>query len=123
MDSNSIDLILNSVGGAYLNKNIELLKKGGRLVYINAMTGRFPALNIFKIIQKRLHITGSTLRARSYQHKKELVIDMLNRAYPLIKSKNFKQMVPQHFFPIEKAVEAHQLIESRDFVGKIIFCF
>lgn len=118
---NSIDLILDSVGGEYLNQNLDLLKKDGRLVYINAMGGN-GKLNIFKMMQKRIHITGSTLRARSLAHKKQLVQEAVEKAYPLIESDKFQNTVSKTF-PVEEVVKAHELMESREFLGKILLTF
>lgn len=121
LKNNSIDLILDSVGGAYLNTNLDLLKTEGRMVYINAMEGQ-GQLNIFKMMQKRIHITGSTLRARSLEHKASLVQETIKEAYPLIEQDSFKNMVSQRF-SFKNAVDAHRLMESRDFLGKILLTF
>lgn len=118
---NSVHLILDSVGGPYLNKNLDLLKTEGRLVYINAMGGKSD-LNIFKLMQKRIHLTGSTLRSRSLEHKKQLTAEAVEKAYPIIEKDDFINMV-SHRFAADDVVAAHQLMESRDFMGKIILCF
>ena len=122
LGENSMDVVLDSVGGEYLDVNLNLLRTEGRLIYINAMNGNHPSLNIMKVMQKRLHITGSTLRNRSYSFKKELAQDIIQNAYPLIESPQFKSLV-NYTFPMEKVVEAHQLMESREFTGKIILLF
>lgn len=121
LGKNSMNLILDSVGGEYLNTNLDLLKPEGRLVYINAMGGN-GKLNIFKMMQKRIHLTGSTLRARSLAHKKQLIEEAVEKAYPLIESKEFKYPTTQKF-SIEEVVKAHQLMESRNFMGKILLTF
>lgn len=113
------DLILDSLGGQYFNANLKMLKSDGRLVYINAMEGVKPQLNILLLMQKRLHITGSTLRARTYDFKKSLRDDILQNAFPLLEKAKFKPTV-KHKFSLEKAAEAHRLMESREFMGKIV---
>lgn len=120
--TSAFDVILDSVGGKYLDINLDLLKKEGRLVYINAMEGGKPVLNIFKMMQKRLVITGSTLRPRSVDFKAELAQDIFKNAFPLLEDNRFLPNVNHRFSP-EEAVEAHQLMESRDFFGKIIIRF
>lgn len=122
LPAESVDLILDCIGGEYLDKNLELLRPEGRLVYINAMEGAKPEFDIKKMMRKRLHITGSTLRARSYDFKKALAEDILQNAFPLLENKNFRNMVESRF-PMEKASEAHRLMDSRDFTGKIIITF
>ncbi len=118
---NSVDLILDSVGGKYLDKNIDLLNEEGRLVYINAMEGK-GELNIFKMMQKRIHLTGSTLRSRSLAHKKQLVEEAIEKAYPILESNRFKSINTKKF-AIDDVIKAHELMESRDFMGKILLCF
>lgn len=119
LGAESMDLILDSIGGDYFNKNMDLLRPDGRLVYINAMGGGHPAFDIKKMMRKRLHITGSTLRARSYDFKKSLADDIYKRAFALLENPGFKNIV-RYQFPLEKAADAHRLMDSRDFVGKII---
>jgi len=118
---NSMNLILDSVGGKYLNKNIDLLNTAGRLVYINAMEGK-GELNIFKMMQKRIHLTGSTLRSRSLSHKSSLVKEVIEKAYPLIEKDSFKLKIAKKF-SVDEVVKAHELMESRDFMGKVLLCF
>lgn len=122
LHSNSIDLILDSVGGLYLDINLNLLRPDGRLVYINAMEGGHPPLDIKKMMVKRLHITGSTLRARSYEFKKVLAEAIYQHAYPLIEQPTFQNVV-RYRFRAEDAAKAHDLMDSRDFYGKIILTF
>ena len=118
----SVDVILDPVGGIYFEQNIELLKREGRLLYNNAMQGGKVNLNIFKIMQKCLYLSGSTLRSRSVGFKAALAQEVLEKAYPLIESPAFKNMV-RHRFAVENVVQAHKLMDSRDFFGKIILEF
>lgn len=122
LGENTMNLIFDSFGGDYLNTNIRLLKPEGRLVYINAMQGGNPKINLFKMLQKRVWLTGSTLRSRAYSFKRDLRNDIAEKAFPLLESRGFNTMVHQQF-PVEKVREAHELMESRDFVGKIILTF
>lgn len=118
----TFDVILDSVGGEYLDVNLDLLKDEGRLVYINAMEGGKPGLNIFKMMQKRITITGSTLRPRSVEFKAKLAQDILKNAFPFLEDDRFLPNVKHRFSP-EEVVEAHRLMESRDFFGKMIISF
>lgn len=119
LSPSSFDVILDSVGGKYLDLNLNFLKPEGRLVYINAMEGGRSELDIKKVMVKRLHITGSTLRARSYDFKKALAKDILKNAYPLLENPNFQRKVHARF-SLAEAAKAHALMESRDLVGKIV---
>ena len=117
--SNQVDVILDSLGGEYFAPNIDMLNEDGRLIYINAMQGRKVDLDIMKVMVKRISITGSTLRSRSLPFKSELARDIYQRAYPLLESGNFISPV-NYRFSIDEAVEAHKLLDSRDFKGKVI---
>ncbi len=119
LGSGSMDVILDSVGGRYFAINLDLLRPDGRLVYINTMGGNTSEIDLRKVMMKRLLITGSTLRARSTTFKKALADDIHEKAYPLIENKGFKNMV-RHRFQLEEAADAHRLMESGDFMGKII---
>lgn len=122
LGTESVDLILDSLGGNYLDINLDLLRPDGRLIYINAMEGERPSFDIKKMMRKRLHITGSTLRTRSYAFKKELAQEIYQKAFPLLEDNQFKSLV-RYRFPASKAREAHELLDSRDFFGKIILTF
>ncbi len=120
--SESIDLILDSLGGKFLDIGLTLLKPEGRLVYINAMEGNQPGLDIMKVMKKRLFITGSTLRPRDLDFKASLANDIKQYAFPLLEDQRFKSVV-NYRFPAKNASDAHELMESRDFTGKIILQF
>lgn len=117
--SNGVDVILDMIGGAYATKNIHILHPDGRLVYINSMKGSSAEFNIPQIMQKRLIITGSTLRSREYNFKKALITAVLQNVYPIIKAGKFKPVIYK-IFPLEQAAEAHRLMESSEHIGKII---
>ncbi|NGM63965.1 NAD(P)H-quinone oxidoreductase [Sphingobacterium sp. SGR-19] len=112
-----INVVLDSIGGSYFQKNIDLLDTDGRLVYINAVKGHKVELNILKLMQKRILITGSTLRARDLSFKISLTREIHQHVWPLI-GKSFR---PQLFktFPLENAAEAHELMENGTFLGKL----
>lgn len=117
-----IDVILDSIGGTYFNKNINLLADEGRLVVINAMDGAKVELNLMKVMLKRIHITGSTLRSRSPEFKQDLANSIRQEVMPWITSGRYKTHIAA-CFPYNKAALAHELMESRGFHGKIILTF
>ena len=114
-----VDVILDMIGGTYFQKNIEILKPDGRLVYINAMNGNVVSLNIMQMMRKRLTITGSTLRNRDATFKSVLANDIYNKVWPILTEGKFKPIIFATF-PMEEANKAHQLMESSDHIGKII---
>lgn len=117
--STGIDVILDMVGGEYLDKNIQLLNTEGRLVYINAMGGNIAPLNIGRMMQKRITITGTTLRPRDYAFRKALSQELLEKVWPLILNGAYKPVIFATF-PYNEAPAAHTLMESSQHIGKII---
>lgn len=119
LGANTVDVILDMVGGEYLAKNIAILKPEGRLVYINAMNGAGIGLDIFKVMQKRINITGSMLRGREYPFKQQLAAAVKENVWPMIENEQFKPVIYKTF-PLSEAAEAHRLMESSEHIGKII---
>lgn len=116
---NSVDVVLDMIGAEYFQKNIDLLKPDGRLVYINAMKGSQVDLDLWKVMQKRINITGSTLRARDSGFKIALAQEIEKFVWPIIEAGTFKPMVYKTF-PLAEAAAAHALMESSMHIGKII---
>ena len=107
------------IGGDYLSKNINILNSEGRLVHINAVDGHRVDLDISKVMTKRLTVTGSTLRSREYEFKKQLAKEIQKNVWPLIDSKKLSPVIFKTF-PFSKASEAHKLLEDGSRTGKII---
>ncbi len=119
LQSEGVDVILDMIGGDYLAKNINILKPDGRLVHINAVDQNPPRLDIKKVMTKRLTVTGSTLRSRGYEFKKQLAKEVQKYVWPLIGSKQLKPVIFRTF-PFSEASEAHRLLENGTHTGKII---
>ena len=113
-----VDIVLDMIGGDYANKNIQLLKPLGRMVMINAMKGRMAEVDLIQVMAKRLTITGSTLRPQSPEYKGRIAQSLLQHIWPLIPSQ-IKPTVYQNF-PLDRAGDAHRLMESSVHIGKII---
>jgi NADPH:quinone reductase len=114
-----IDVILDMVGGNYLQKNLNILNPDGRLVHINAIAGEKVAINLWQVMNKRLTITGSTLRSREYNYKKRLARSVYEHIWPLMVSGKFKPVIDR-IFPYHEAAAAHRLLEQNKHMGKII---
>lgn len=115
-----IDVILDSIGADYFAKNIAVLKPDGHLIYINAMKGAKVELNLFKLMQKRLYLSGSLLRSRSVSFKKQVRNAIFSNIFPLLESGQFKKHI-YHTYSLEQAALAHALLDSGDFTGKLVF--
>lgn len=119
LKSEGADVILDMIGGDYIAKNIRLLKTEGRLVFINAMKGGEGTFKVGDIMQRRLTITGSTLRNREPTFKTQLAAEVEKNVWPLLDSNKFKPFIHKTF-PLAEAAKAHALMESSEHIGKII---
>lgn len=119
LQDTGVDVILDMIGGKYLAKNINILKPEGRLIHINAVDGSKTNLDIRKVMLKRLTISGSTLRSREYEFKKQLSKEVQKYVWPLIESKKYKPLIFKTF-RFTEAAEAHRLLEKGTHSGKII---
>jgi len=113
------DVILDMVAGAYFAKNLEALRVGGRLVHIAAQAGGVVELPILKIMQKRLTITGSTLRPRRADEKARLAAEVQRVVWPWIAEGRVKAVIDR-VFPLADAAAAHAYLESGAHVGKVV---
>jgi putative PIG3 family NAD(P)H quinone oxidoreductase len=119
LKTDGVDVILDMVGGDYVPKNLNLLQPDGRLVFINAMQGATGAFDVRQVMQKRLTITGSTLRPRDAHFKAALTADIAQRVWPLLAAGKFKPVVYK-VFALQQAAQAHALMESSEHIGKIV---
>jgi NADPH2:quinone reductase len=114
-----VDLILDMVGGEYFPRNIDALAVEGRLVEIATLKGVGAELNIQTIMQRRLTITGSTLRARPIADKASIAAAVRQHVWPLIESGAVKPII-HATFPLREAAEAHRVMESSAHIGKLL---
>lgn len=113
------DVILDPVGGSYLESNIWSLNQGGRLVNIGLMGGREGTLPLAPVLTKRLKIIGSVLRSRSTEEKTSILAGLRKEVWPLLESGQIRPVI-ETVMPIEQAEEAHQLVQSNKTVGKVV---
>src|SRR5215203_31883 len=114
-----VDVILDIVGGNYLSRNVECLAMNGRLVQIGLMGGSRAQVNLTPVMQRRLTITGSTLRARTIEEKGAVAREVERNVWPLLDAGEVKPVV-HATFPLERATDAHRLLESGEVIGKIV---
>lgn len=119
-DGRGVDLILDIVGGSYVARNLESLATGGRLVQIGLMGGESEAVVDFRrVLNRRLTVTGSTLRPRSVEEKGEIASALRREVWPLI-DRGLVRPVIYRVFPLDRAADAHRLMESSEHIGKIL---
>ena len=114
-----VNVILDMVGGDYFARNIDALAVEGRLVQIAFLRGAKAEINLPAIMQRRLTITGSTLRSRNVAEKGAIARAVHKEVWPLIESGQVTPVI-HATFPLAQAAEAHRLMESGSHIGKII---
>ena len=113
------DVILDMVGGEYVEKNIDCLNKLGRLVNIAYMQGPKVELNLMPFMLKRITMTGSTLRARTPEEKRHVRDGMERDFWHMIAEDKINPVVYK-VFPMEEIEAAHALMKSSEHIGKIV---
>ena len=114
-----LDLILDLVGGPYLEANLELLSTGGRLCYIAGDGGGEIKVNIRALMLKRAYITGATLRHRTIADKGRLAAELERRVWPWIERGLLRAQVGLTV-PLERAADAHRALEAGAVIGKAV---
>lgn len=114
-----VDLILDPVGGSYLDRNVQALKRFGRLINIGQLGGSQGEMNMGLLLGKRLRIIGSTLRSRSPAEKVKITEQFVSGFWPLLRSGELKSVIDT-IFPIEQAQEAHAYVAQNKNIGKVI---
>ena len=114
-----VDVVLDIIGGDYLARNIECLAMDGRLVQIGLQGGPRAEINLVPLMQRRLTLTGSTLRPRSVEEKGAIARALEQHVWPLLASKRVGPIV-HATFPLERAADAHGLLESGEVIGKVV---
>lgn len=114
-----VDVVLDMVGGDYTPRNLAILALDGRLVQISLLGGARAQINLGQILQRRLTLTGSTLRPRTVAEKGAIAAALRQHVWPLLESGAVKPIV-HATFPFRRAADAHRLIESSTHIGKIV---
>ena len=114
-----VDLILDMVGGDYIQRNLEALADDGRLVQIAFLKGPKVALNLVQMMTRRLSITGSTLRPQSDLAKAKIASALLEKVWPHLVLNRIAPVMDSEF-QISEAAEAHKRMESGQHIGKIV---
>jgi NADPH2:quinone reductase len=118
-DGQGADVILDMVGGDYIERNYEAAAVDGRIVQIAFLGGFKATVNFTRLMVKRLTHTGSTLRPRTNADKARMVAAIEDKVMPLIRAGRIKPLMDSHF-PLEKAADAHRRMETSEHIGKIV---
>ena len=118
-DGAGANVILDMVGGDYIERNYDAAAVEGRVVQIAFLSGPKAHVNFARLMVKRLHHTGSTLRPRSNADKAAMVAAIEAKVMPLLRDGRVKPLIDSTF-PLEKAADAHRRMETSEHIGKIV---
>ena len=119
INKKGVNLILDMVGGNYIQKNINLLCSDGKLINIAYQKGSKVNLDLIKVMLKRLTITGSTLRIRDSSFKQNIRNSLIKNIVPYIENGKIKPVIDSVFF-FEQSYKAHERMYSSEHFGKIV---
>jgi NADPH:quinone reductase-like Zn-dependent oxidoreductase len=114
-----VNLVLDMVGGDYVPRNLDCLAEEGRHVSIAVQRGASAEIPIWKIMQKRLTLTGSTLRARDGAFKTTLRDTLVRVVWPLLADGRLKPEIDSTY-PLAHAADAHRRMDAGEHVGKVV---
>ncbi len=118
-DGAGVHLVLDMVAGPYVPRNMKCLRDDGRHVTIAIQGGAMAEVPMVQIMARRLTLTGSTLRPRSNAFKALLADEIYRNVWPEVVAGRLRPTMAK-IFPLDQAAAAHALMESGDFVGKIV---
>ncbi|MBU2328860.1 MAG: NAD(P)H-quinone oxidoreductase, partial [Alphaproteobacteria bacterium] len=115
-----VDVVLDMIGAAYFERNLQVLAKDGCLSIIAFLGGStVEKANLSPIMVKRLTVTGSTMRPRSQEEKRAIRDDLMTQVWPRLERGDLAPVI-HSVLPFESVVEAHRLMESSAHIGKIV---
>ncbi|MCQ8279057.1 NAD(P)H-quinone oxidoreductase [Acetobacteraceae bacterium KSS8] len=119
-EGRGVDVVLDIVGAAYLERNLRSLADLGRLVLVSVQSGAVASgVDLARIMSKRLTLTGTTLRPRTAAFKAELADSLAEHVWPLIEAGKVKPLM-ERVLPFEQVRQAHELMEGGSHAGKIV---
>jgi NADPH:quinone reductase len=114
-----VDLVLDMVGGDYVARNLEVLATDGRLIQIAFQKAAKVEIDLMQVMRRRLTITGSTLRPRSPEEKGVIAGQLAEKVWPLFEAGALKPVIHAEF-PLERAADAHRMMEESQHIGKLV---
>lgn len=117
--NNRINVILDMIGGEYIQKNLNIAAPEARIVNIAYMNGFKANVNFAPLLMKRITMTGSTLRAQTFDQKAIMVQEIIEHIYPYLENGSIKPIIDS-IYPLEQIEQAHGHMEGGQHMGKII---
>ncbi|MUN64040.1 zinc-binding dehydrogenase [Kocuria sediminis] len=118
-DGHGADIVLDVVGGAYLDRNLDALAVNGRLVVIGLQGGRTGELDLGKLMAKRAAVIGTTLRARPAGEKARIMAALREHVWPQVEAGRIVPVV-NRTFPLDEVAQAHEYFDSGAHIGKVL---
>jgi putative PIG3 family NAD(P)H quinone oxidoreductase len=118
-DGRGADVILDIMGAAYLDRNVDALAPDGRIANIGMQGGRKAELDIGKLMAKRGTVMSTSLRARPKEQKKAIVEAVHEHVWPLIDAGKIRPVIDREL-PMSEAAEAHRIMAASTHTGKIV---
>jgi putative PIG3 family NAD(P)H quinone oxidoreductase len=118
-DGQGVDVILDMVGGGYVQRGIDILRPGGRLILISFLLGSKATLDLTQVLRNRLTLFGSTLRARPVAEKGAIASSVEQSVWPLLAAGRIAPVIDSTF-PLDQAARAHAHMEAGNHFGKIV---
>lgn len=113
------DIVIDMVGGDYIDRNISVMAEGGIHISIASQAGAIAPLTVFHMMRKQVTLTGSTLRPRPVAEKQHIRDTLVDRVYPHFKSGRIKPVIHAHY-ALADAESAHQDMMAGDHIGKLV---
>jgi putative PIG3 family NAD(P)H quinone oxidoreductase len=114
-----VDVVLDVIGGDYVDRNIESLRVGGHIIQVGVMGGGSTSVNIYNLMPKRASITGTMLRPRPLEEKIAISRRFADEMLPLFDRGAMRPVIDSRY-PLEQIAEAHRRMESNANVGKLV---
>jgi len=118
-DGRGVNVVIDFVGGPYLDRNLRALAPGGRLIQVGALGGSEGALRVDVLVHRYLRIIGTVMKSRSLEEKVAMTVRFRERWLSAFETGALQPLVAR-VFPLDHAVEAHRLMEASGNIGKII---
>lgn len=118
-DDNGVDVILDIIGAAYLDRNIAALAKDGHLAIIGLQGGRVGNIDLGALMAKRASVSATALRGRSLADKARIVAGVTEQVWPMIQTGEIRPIVDRSL-PMSLAVTAHEVVAASDHIGKVL---
>jgi putative PIG3 family NAD(P)H quinone oxidoreductase len=114
-----VDVVLDVIGGDYVDRNIDAVAVGGRIIQVGVMGGGSVPVNVGKLLPKRAALIGTVLRARPLEEKIAITQRFAREMLPLFEDGRLRPVIDSRF-PLERVAEAHEHMEANANVGKIV---